>query len=242
MKFVNHVADMAGGVLGRITGSKQQNELTAQNNALQQHNFENQTQIRVRDALAAGINPLAALGMSSGYQPMFSSGTTNDSYGLQQIGNIAGSAFKGIQNLFLRQEEESRDLDLEGKRLDNEYRRAQIDHLRNMNPGITGGAYTYGVKTDKNKGPRKTIPAEDLITEGKAPANLILNTPHGGMIVPSKDAADSLDVEFGVVNPLAFEWWFKNKMPNWWHVLGAPFRAQRRLKNAKKVLYNLLSK
>lgn len=40
-------------------------------NYLQQQNFENQTQIRVKDALKAGINPLAAMGMSSGYQPSF---------------------------------------------------------------------------------------------------------------------------------------------------------------------------
>lgn len=232
---LNKTADFAGNLLGRITGSSEANRINQENNALQQRNFENQTQIRVNDALKAGINPLAALGASSGYQPVFNNSTASSDGGsaISAIGQVAGGIGKAISSLFAEQETESRELSLESQRLENDYKRAQIDHLRNMNPGLTGGSYTRGVSTSGHGGPVETVPA-DAITEGRVPANMILNTPHGGMIVPSRDAADALDVEFGVVNPLAFEWWFKNKFPNWWKVLGAPFRAQRRLQNPKK--------
>lgn len=196
--------------------------------AKQQENFENLTQIRTRDALKAGINPLAALGQSANITPSYS----NSEKSGKDFSSL-GDGLAGLAKFFSKSEREATSLSLESQRLENEYKRAQIDHLRNMNPGITGGSYTRGVSTSGHGGPVETVPA-DAITEGRVPANMILNTPHGGMIVPSRDAADALDVEFGVVNPLAFEWWFKNKFPNWWKVLGAPFRAQRRLQNPKK--------
>lgn len=102
----------------------------------------NATQYRVEDALKAGINPLAALGVSSNVSPTISTGYGS---GDSSWGNAASRAGDRIQNAIDRLTErdtedeanyrkQSRALDLEGQRLQNEHLRLQNAVL--SQPGV----------------------------------------------------------------------------------------------------------
>lgn len=213
-KILNGASGLAQGVAGLFMSNharKAQEAQSASQFNAQMDYAKNQTQYRVRDALKAGINPLAALGQSANITPTaYGSGAGTDRM-IDSIGAIAGGVSKGVSAFFEKANKESTELSLESQRLENEYKRAQIDHLRNMNPGITGGSYTRGIRTDKNSGPQKTVPAEDWL-EGTGPAEQEIVTPYGTMFVPSNNAADALDVDFGILNPMAWEWFFRSKL------------------------------
>lgn len=91
----------------------------------------NATQIRVADALKAGINPLAALGVSSNVSPtIHAGGSSGASDGFAQAG--AGMS-KMLQGLFekkavddIKYTKESQDLDLESQRLHNQILQKQL--------------------------------------------------------------------------------------------------------------------
>ena len=122
---LNKVADFAGNLLGRVTGSTALNQQ-------QQENYENQLQIRVRDGLKAGINPLAAIGASANYQPYFQSNNAS----LSEIGDLAGRAGKRLASLFEKKQEydieydnEAKALDLESKRLENRILKQRLNAM-----------------------------------------------------------------------------------------------------------------
>lgn len=197
--------------------------------AKQQQNFENLTQIRTRDALKAGINPLAALGQSANITPSYSNSEKSE----KDFSSL-GNGLAGLAKFFSKSEKESTELSLESQRLDNEYKRAQINHLRNMNPGITGGSYTRGVSTSGRRGPVEKVPLEDWL-EGRGPSEQEIITPQGTMFIPSETAANSLDVDFGILNPMAWEWFIRSKighLKRWVnkHDIKSPFYYKRLLK------------
>ncbi len=109
---------------------------------------KNQTQYRVQDALKAGINPLAALGMNSvGVSPTISAGGTSGAGEMYaDAGRQFGNAFSKIINREARDQvrdaKESRALDLESKRIDNQIKKAELAALRN--PGIPGNGVEPG--------------------------------------------------------------------------------------------------
>lgn len=116
MSFFSHIADVAGGLLGRVTGTKAANEYS-------QYANENALQIRVNDGLKAGINPLAAIGASANYTPTMQ---TNSATDLVNLGSGALNGMKGLTGLFkekakddVEYEREAQQLDLESKRLEN---------------------------------------------------------------------------------------------------------------------------
>lgn len=138
-KLVNHVGDVAGGFLGRVTG-------TTAANAQQQYNYENQIQQRVADGLKAGINPLAAIGASTNYQPYFQSNMNGLSDISNMVNTVSGGAnglFKGMKGLFagkvkddIDYDTEVKQLDLEAKRLEN---RILSNQLRASEINLSGG-------------------------------------------------------------------------------------------------------
>lgn len=201
--------------------------------AKQQNNFENLTQIRVRDALKAGINPLAALGQSANITPSYFNSEKSE----KDFSSL-GNGLAGLAKFFSKSEREATSLSLESQRLDNEYKRAQIDHLRNMNPGITGGSYTRGVSTSGRNGPVKSVPAEDWI-EGEYPGTQVVRTAGGHMYAPASDVADALDVEFGIIpNPYALEFAARDYGGRFvsWHRKMADRIKNWRTKRIKKLL------
>lgn len=132
----------AGSLIGGLMGSRSEAAEASKNRKESRRQFneqmdfnKNATQYRVQDALKAGINPLAALGVSSNVTPTFSVGGTSGS-GYQK-GNAISSAFEKLSSIFNRQEKESRDLDLEAKRIRNRIAKEELNHLRQ--PGLSGG-------------------------------------------------------------------------------------------------------
>lgn len=139
------VGDVLGGLLGSKTskseGHKDRKEARRQFN--EQMDFQkNATQYRVKDALAAGINPLAALGVSSNVSPTISAGYGGDS---GSFGHAVSRAGDRLQNMIERltaekaiddteYNRESQSLDLESKRLQNEHLRLQNAAL--SQPGV----------------------------------------------------------------------------------------------------------
>lgn len=173
--------------------------------AQQQKNFENLTQIRTRDALKAGINPLAALGQSANITPSYS-----NSEKTEKDFSSLGNGLAGLAKFFSKSEREATSLSLESQRLENEYKRAQIDHLRNMNPGITGGSYTRGVSTSGHGGPLEVAPVEELDPNMSniSQAMQAFVFPDGQvMYMPSSELADAMDVEGPMgINPMLIEY------------------------------------
>lgn len=88
---------------------------------------KNLTQIRVADALKAGINPLAALGQSSNVTPTIHAGGGSDAGSI--LASTGGKISGILQDYYadkLADDSESSKLDLEAKRLQNRILRQQI--------------------------------------------------------------------------------------------------------------------
>lgn len=239
---------LAGGPIGAVIGAglgglsgyetqRAQSELKKQNaynmslNTTQQNNFENQVQYRVNDALKAGINPLFALGMSSGYQPNFQQ--VGGYSGMDGIGSSAGAIGQTagqLANAFMTRQEqkEVKNMNLQNMKLQNDYLQAQIDHLNSLAvPGRVAGGRGFSV----SKG-TPSATSQDWI-EGDYPGSMILHTAGGDMVVPSEKAADALDVEFGVVNPYAWEYAIRDyggRMNNWVNNKSLGGRAYNKIK------------
>lgn len=135
-------AASAGGVLSDLYSGYQSRKQARKELAESKRQFEvqddynkNMTQYRVQDALKAGINPLAALGTSANYSPTVHAG-----------GSDGGAAYTSragdrLQNMIeritvrdtadeARYKKESRDLDLESKRIENQINRAKLAALQ----------------------------------------------------------------------------------------------------------------
>lgn len=139
MGLFSSVLDFAGGLLGMeldraVAG---QDRAEAQRQFNQQMDFQkNATQYRVQDALKAGINPLAALGVSSNVSPTVSTGGSQPGHHMSKAMSAIGDMFKSK----FRLDEESSKLDNEAKRLRNQVIREELLHLRQPGIPVNGGA------------------------------------------------------------------------------------------------------
>lgn len=114
-----------------------QDRAEAQRQFNQQMDFQkNATQYRVQDALKAGINPLAALGVSSNVSPTVSAGGSQPGHHMAR----AGRALANMMRERFGQQKESADLDNEAKRLRNQVIREELRHLRQPGIPVNGGA------------------------------------------------------------------------------------------------------
>lgn len=100
---------------------------------------KNQTQIRVEDALKAGINPLAALGQSANVSPTFHAGGSSGAGEL--IANAGQHMSKALQAIFEEKAvddaeytKKSQDLDLKSQRLQNQILQKRLDAMDT--PGV----------------------------------------------------------------------------------------------------------
>lgn len=138
---VGLVGDVFGGLLGSSSNKKEgsRNRKEARRQFDAQMDFQkNATQYRVQDALKAGINPLAALGVSSNVSPTVSTGYGS---GDQSWSNVARRTGDRLQNMIERLTAEKAVDDTEYNRqaqaLDLESRRLQNEHLRLQNAALT---------------------------------------------------------------------------------------------------------
>lgn len=139
-------SNIVGGLLGSSSArsaSKAATKEAARQFNLQREDNANATQIRVADALKAGINPLAALGISQNVSPTVHAGGGYDNSGEIMANSIAGAgsaigkamADKAADDM--NYDSQSKELDLEGKRLENRILQARLDSLTLSSPGNT---------------------------------------------------------------------------------------------------------
>ena len=163
------VGSVIGGIVGGIGGLFGHRKSTDYESVRQfnvQDDFnKNATQYRVKDALKAGINPLAALGVSSNVSPTMHSGGYSDSG--SDSGSTASKFMSGLAKMFSRQEAESNELDLEAKRIRNDIARQELNILRQ--PGLDSGnhlmeqppvgtdEYLFRIVYDMNGDPRLMV-------------------------------------------------------------------------------------
>lgn len=133
------IGDIFGGFFGDRSSKRQLAESKRQFNM--QYDFQrNQTQYRVQDALKAGINPLAALGVSSNVSP-----TVSTYGGDNAVGNAVSRAGDRVGRMFERLAEQetlddldyrrqSRALDLESRRIQNDIDKARLGTIGQ--PGV----------------------------------------------------------------------------------------------------------
>lgn len=142
-EVASSVISTAGSLLGARTAAKESSRNRAE--AIRQFNLQRQdnanaTQIRVADALKAGINPLAALGVSQNVSPTIHSGGTSGAGEMiadagSHLGKALEKAFEKKAKDDLNFDSESKKLDLEGKRLENDILRSRLNALTTNSPG-----------------------------------------------------------------------------------------------------------
>ena len=139
MGLFGSIGSAIGGIasgIGSIVGA---NNSSASAEAINQANYEHQKEFaqngirwKVADAKAAGLHPLAALGaQTAGYTPSAVVGDSPDFSFLRDIGQDVGRAIDAKSTAAERAENKAKidqgaNLELEGKSLDNEYKRALI--------------------------------------------------------------------------------------------------------------------
>ncbi len=139
MGLFGSIGSAIGGIasgIGSIIGS---NNSAASAEAINQANYEHQKEFaqngirwKVADAKAAGLHPLAALGaQTSGYTPSAVVGDSPDFSFLRDIGQDIGRAVDAKSTAAERAKnaamlEQGAKLDIEGKQLDNDYKRTLI--------------------------------------------------------------------------------------------------------------------
>ena len=130
------VGAAVGGIANAISSSNSQSNaanINKQNYKYQKEFAQNGIRWKVADAQAAGLHPLAALGaQTSGYTPSAVVGDSPDFSFLRDIGQDVGRAIHAKSTAAERAAAKAKidqgtDLELEGKSLDNEYKRALIN-------------------------------------------------------------------------------------------------------------------
>lgn len=129
---------VASGAIGAISDWLQRGEDKAsesrhrdearRQNEIQRKREDNYIQRRVADAKRAGIDPLAALGASQSHAPMFFAGRGGGGSNLRNMGqNLSRAAQAAMTRKQRDMADEMTDLDRQGKELNNEYIRSQIN-------------------------------------------------------------------------------------------------------------------
>lgn len=96
----------AGSIIGALSDQNTQENIATQNYNLQNEAFNRGIQVRVKDAKAAGIHPLYALGANT-YQPgPIFSGQSSAGAQLSNAGQSLGSAATRLLDPYLRKEKE----------------------------------------------------------------------------------------------------------------------------------------
>lgn len=154
------IGAVAGGLVGGIAGlfghkkktdwnKKAYEESVRQFNVQDEYN-KNRLQYTIKDAIKAGVNPVAAINSGSGhYSPTISAGGGSGS----ESGFDTQGFINGLNNFVLQKQArqdraialESANLDLESKRLENEILRQKL--LTETQPGIV----SQGTSNPKNR-------------------------------------------------------------------------------------------
>lgn len=142
--LVGNFIDLAGNLIGASMNANASAQANAQNIAMAREFAQNGVRWRVEDARAAGLSPLAALGMHTPSAPQVvgdhSMGNAVSRFG-QNIGRsiaqtrTAEEEQLGRLNLALMQTE------LKGREIENMYKLALLNNATNKGPGFPGSEY-----------------------------------------------------------------------------------------------------
>lgn len=157
------IGDIFGGFFGDRSSKRQLAESKRQFNM--QYDFQrNHTQYRVQDALKAGINPLAALGVSSNVSPTVSTYGGDNAVGnaVSRAGDRVGRMFERLSQQDtlddMNYRKQSRALDLESKRIQNDIDKARLGAMGQ--PGVpepSGDPLLFRPAYDINGRPRLLV-------------------------------------------------------------------------------------
>lgn len=195
-----------------LTGSRNreaQRDANDQNAALQREFAQNGIRWKVADAKAAGLHPLAALGaqtMSPTASFQASADNTMSNIG-QNIGRaVDATRTRNERAAALAADAESRSIQLENGRLQNELLRSQIMSInsRASNPAFPGSStFLDGQGDAVPTAGTKTVPVEvsshsshPSKAAGIHPDMTYTRTQNGLALVPSKDAKALIEDQF----------------------------------------------
>lgn len=193
-------SSLLSGLTGKLFGSggtSVAKQVTAQKQIMNwQHHLATEfdsaaIQRRVKDAEAAGVSPIAALGMTPGSGPSYSTGSTDfqaangDNSMGQNIGRSIAAAADPMTRLNMR----LLNSQIDGQDLDNQYKAAQIARMTAQVgpslPGVTDDGNVDGPSKDWAKyslsdGSQFLGPSGDLL-------QMIENSPAHGAAVVGRD-------------------------------------------------------
>lgn len=196
-------ASLLGGLFGshssKKTAEKDRAESARQFDA-QMDYAKNQTQIRVKDALKAGINPLAALGVSANVSPTFHAGGGDNSgeimsNAISGAGSAIGKALEAKARDDMSYDSQAKELDLEGKRLENRILQQRIDAATNKagegveQPRMMGQKTLFTPVYDLQGRPRLVLDQNVMETDADNPGYT------SSMIATLADAAKRGDID-----------------------------------------------
>lgn len=149
-----------GGLIGGIFGSNNQKKIAQQQMALQREFAQNSVQWRVKDAQAANIHPLAALGM----QPMSYTPVTVGDQNWADIGQNLGRSIAATQTVPQKVDDftqTSQKLSLERQGLENAQltndvlaSSIRLNNIAGTPPAMPG----FGIRGSDDKGEKKRDP------------------------------------------------------------------------------------
>ena len=188
--MLGNLFNFVGGILDR----RQQKKQFDRNFALQEEAFRSGIQTRVKDAAAAGIHPLYALGASSSVSPTFTSGSTMAS-GLGSMGKFIDDLVgrKGKNRL---EEAQIRKLDAEADRAEAEAEDVRSRRVRTI--------------ARENEGPRTV--ALDVWGKTAAPKALpphttMMMAPQLGFVPGRATPAELMEEQYGDLGGSLYGLW-----------------------------------
>lgn len=220
-------ASIIGGLLGNKAQKEANKQAEAQSlrqEALQKEFAQSGIQWKVQDAEKAGVHPLYALGaQTTSYQPMSVGGGASDFSWLGDAGQNIGRAIDattGPQGRMATIALRAAEMDLQGKSLDNDIKRAtlasalQTSQQAGNGPGIPSLTDVPG--TSIQDGPnilvqnRLTAPfkSADHVEFGASPEVTLRRTKNGWAPVIPEQLSESFEQDW----PGRYQWMARNKL------------------------------
>lgn len=200
---IGQAAQAIGGLAGALIGNAQNKKIAKMNIKMQKEFAQHGVRWRVEDAKAAGLHPLAALGMqATGFNPV-SYGNDFAQAG-QDIGRAVGAGLTSDERSGLQGEMAK--LSVEKARLENDYLRAQIGKITAPGtpparpaiiPDPSTAALGQGDVSRVTVKPAERVavsPTSEAHEAGVSPSVQWMRGPRGGLIpMKSKAASEALE-------------------------------------------------
>lgn len=175
---MSFVGDIIGAGVNLFAGNRAEKSSAADRQvAIDQFNsqMDETLQRRVADGLKAGINPLAAIGASANVSPTIHSGGSDGGAGyFSRAGDYLSRLFQRKQEDDIAYDNEAKELDLEGKRLENRILRNRVQESEQnlASTSNTGSAKEVPNIQPSRQGERALfVPAYDLKGRPRLVAN-----------------------------------------------------------------------